>query len=56
MGGWLAGNFDFNEIPVVHLDLDLALGSCNVLSVKTVKLKVLVAKIGFFFQRHPLTA
>ena len=29
MAGWLVGNCDFNENPVVHLDLDFDLGFVN---------------------------
>ena len=29
MGGWLVGNCDFNEHPVIHFDLDLDLGFVN---------------------------
>ena len=30
MAGWLVGNFDFNENPVVHLDFDFDLGFVNI--------------------------
>ena len=32
LAGWLVGNCDFNENPVVHLDLDFDLGFVNYLN------------------------